>query len=589
MTNGGGAGVMAADAAAALGVDLMQPGAALTEELDRALPANWSRANPIDIIGDAPVDRYTSTLRSLLAEPGGGTVLLTHAPTAIVRSEDLARACVPLVREARGRVMSCWLGDGAVAAARRMFEEAGVADYATPEEAVQAFALLQTYRRNQETLLETPAASENPAPDAEAARGVIAQAVAQGREWLSEHEAKAVLAAYGIPVVRTVPVPASAAAAADAARDLGFPVVLKIRSPEITHKSDVGGVRLDLRDAQAVAGAAEQMLAAVRAARPDARIDGFTVQPMVHRPHARELIVGARVDATFGPVILFGQGGIAVEVTSDSAVALPPLNRSLAGELVSRTRVSRLLAAYRDQPPVKQQALQDTLLAVSQMLADQPQLAELDINPLWADDEGVLAPDARIRVSALPVGGEQRFAIRPYPAEWAQALRWQDRDITVRPIRPEDEPQHRRFIEQLDAQDIRLRIFQTRRELPHSELARLTQIDYEREMAFIAVEAGEDGSQHTLGVARAVRDPDNVEAEFAVIVRSDMKRRGLGRLLMGRLIEYVRAQGTRRLVGLVLRENQGMLALARETGFVVEAEPGAWARRDEAVKVVLLL
>jgi acetyltransferase len=585
VTNGGGAGVMAADAAAAAGVDLVQPADGLLQALDTLLPANWSRANPVDLIGDAPVERYTATLRTLLADPAAGTVLLAHAPTAIVRSEDIARACLPLVRapEARGRVMSCWLGDGAVAAARRMFEEAGVADYPTPEDAVQAFAMLQTYRRNQEALLQTPAASENPVPDLAAARALMERAAAEGRAWLNEDEAKALLAAYGVPVVPTLAVAATADAAVAAARGIGFPVVLKIRSPQVTHKSDVGGVRLDLQNADEVAAAATAMLAAVQAARPDAHVDGFTVQPMVRRPHARELIVGAHVDNTFGPVLLFGQGGIAVELAADRAVALPPLNRSLACELVSRTRVSRLLGAHRDQPAVKAEAVQDTLLAVSQMLADLPQLAELDINPLWADEQGVLAADARVRVAAQPVGGAERFAIRPYPDPWVRTLAWEGRDITLRPVRPEDEPQHRRFIERLDPRDIRLRIFGSRRTLPHSELARLVQIDYEREMAFVAVEDGDDGAQ-TLGVARALRDPDNVEAEFALIVRSDLQRRGLGRLLMQQLLAWQRAQGTQRLAGLVLRENAGMLALARELGFTIGPED-----EDGVVRVVLPL
>jgi acetyltransferase len=321
------------------------------------------------------------------------------------------------------------------------------------------------------------------------------------------------------------------------------------------------------------------MLQRVQRSRPEARITGFTVQSMVHRSGAYELIVGASVDAVFGPVILCGEGGTAVEVTADSAVALPPLNRSLARELVSRTRISRRLAGYRDRPPVKADALHDVLIAVSQMLADLPHLAELDINPLWVDEKGVLALDARIRVSAAPVAGAERFSIRPYPAQWAKTLAWEGRPITVRPIRPEDEGQHRRFIEALSPEDLRMRVFYTRRELPHSELARLTQIDYDREMAFIAEVPGATGPQ-TLGVARAVSDPDNIEAEFAVIVRSDLKAHGLGTLLMATLEDYLRQRGTKRLFGQVLRENAAMLQLARSEGFTVEeareSDPDIW-------------
>ncbi|CAN7759162.1 GNAT family N-acetyltransferase [Variovorax sp. LjRoot84] len=571
MTNGGGAGVMAADAAARSGITLAEPNEALLERLNAVLPANWSHANPIDIIGDAPIERYTDTLSALLADESAGAVLFVHAPTAIVRSDDIARACLPLLRTTGPRVMSAWLGDAAVAQARQLFEQAGIPDYPTPEEAVRAFAMLQTYRRNQDTLIEAPSASENPVPDVASAYRRLDAVLAEGREWLGEQEAKAVLKAYGVPVVPTLAVPASAEAIFSAAREVGYPVALKIVSRDISHKSDVGGVRLDLRDQASLDHAVSEMLQAVRTARPDARIDGFTVQPMVRRPHAQEVIVGASIDSVFGPVILCGQGGTAVEVTADSAVALPPLNRSLARELVSRTRVSRLLAGYRDHPPARMDALYDVLIAVSQMLADLPQLAELDINPLYVDESGAVALDARIRVAARPVAGAERFAILPYPSQWVRTLTWNGREITLRPIRPEDEAQHRRFLEQLDPEDIRMRIFQTRRELPRSELARLTQIDYDREMAFIAEGSDAQGAPETLGVARTVSDPDRVEAEFAIIVRSDLKGAGLGKLLFAQMIEHARSREIGRLVGIILRENTRMLNLARAMGF--EADP----------------
>ena len=576
MTNGGGAGVMAADAAAREGVTLADPSTNLLARLDAVLPANWSHVNPIDIIGDAPVERYAQTLSALLADESAGAVLFMHAPTAIVRSEDIARACLPLVRSHASRVMSTWLGDNAVAQARKLFEDAGVADYATPEEAVHAFAMLQTYRRNQETLMETPSASRNAAPDGASVRATLAAAMAEGREWLGEQEAKTLLQAYGIETVPTLAVAATAEAAVEAARGLGYPVALKILSRDITHKSDVGGVRLGLSDEAALGKAACEMLDTVRTARPLARIDGFTVQRTVHRPHAQEVIVGASIDSVFGPVILCGQGGTAVEVVGDTAIALPPLNRALAHELVSRTRVARLLAGFRDHPPARLDALYDVLIAVSQMLADLPQLAELDINPLWVDEDGALALDARVRLSPTPVGGAERFAILPYPAQWVRAQTWNGRAIVVRPIRPEDEAQHRRFLESLDAEDVRMRFFTTRKGLPRSELARLTQIDYDREMAFIAEATDAQGGAETLGVARTVSDPDNVEAEFAIVVRSDLKGRGLGTMLFECLIEHARRRGIERLVGLVLRENTRMLKLSAAMGFKADpAEPPA--------------
>jgi acetyltransferase len=582
MTNGGGAGVMAADEAERIGVPLSDPTPALIERLNHVLPANWSHANPVDIIGDAPVQRYTETLQALLADPASGALLFVHAPTAIVRSDDIARACAPIVRDAARRVMACWLGDAAVADARRIFGEAGVADYATPEEAVRAFAMLATYRRNQALLLEAPTASENGPPDRAAAQTYIARALEDGRELLDEFEAKGVLKAYGIPIVPTVAVEPTAESCVNAAREIGFPVAIKILSPDITHKSDVGGVHLEIDDEAALRRAADEMLARVRERRPDARLNGFTVQSMVRRPMAQELIVGASIDSVFGPIVLFGQGGTAVEVIGDRAIALPPLNRALARELVARTRIAKLLAGFRDHPPAKMDAILDVLVALSQMLADLPELVELDINPLWADHQGVIALDARVRVSAKPVAGAQRFAILPYPAELAERLPWEGRTLLVRPIRPEDEAQHRAFIERLDPEDIRMRVFSSRRELPRTELARLVQIDYEREMAFIALDKSPDGQDETVGVVRAIADPDNVEAEFAIIVRSDMKAHGLGFLLMQKIIRYQAARGTQRMVGEILRENHAMRDLARDCGFVADSAHSG----SEIVRVV---
>jgi acetyltransferase len=292
---------------------------------------------------------------------------------------------------------------------------------------------------------------------------------------------------------------------------------------------------------------------------------------MSERPLAEELIVGGSIDAVFGPVVLFGQGGVAVEVVEDRAIALPPLNQVLARELVSRTRVSKLLAGYRDRPPAQLDAIVDVLVAVSCMLADLPELVELDINPLLADATGVIALDARVRIDRAQRGGASRFAICPYPQQLVETIDWHGERITVRPIRPEDERQHRQFIEQLSPEDVRMRVFTTRRELPRSELARLTQIDYAREMAFIAERHTANGDMETIGTVRAIADPDNVEAEFAIVVRSDLKGRGLGRLLLDKIERYARAQGTERLSGVVLRENAAMLDLARHSGFTIDA------------------
>ncbi len=586
VTNGGGAGVMAADAAAAAGVVL----APLVDEtraaLDAGLPPNWSHANPVDIIGDAPVERYVHTLKTLLARPDSGTLLFMQAPTAIVPSTDIARALAPLAQAAPGRLLGCWLGDAAVREARATFHAAGIPCYDMPEEAVRAFSLLVTYRRNQEELTQTPAEVQAPDADMAAVRRIVDAVLASGRELLSEPEAKDLLAACGLPVVGTRTVAPDAQAAVQAAREIGHPVVLKILSPQISHKSDVGGVALDLQDDAAVQEAAAAMLARVARLRPQATVAGFTVQAMVRRPLALELILGASIDPLFGPVLLFGAGGTAVEVVADRAIALPPLNGPLARALINRTRVARLLQGWRDVPAADTDAVAAALVALSELLAAEARIAEIDINPLLADAEGVIALDARIRVRAAAPGGAANFAIRPYPSHLAQTFDWQGRSLTLRPVRPEDEAQHLVFLTQLDPEDVRMRVFYSRRSIEHSELARLTQIDYEREMAFIATVPAAGGSgEETLGVARAITDPDNQDAEFAIIVRSDLKGGGLGRRLMQCLIDYCRSRGTKRLVGTVLIENQRMRQLASELGFVVEPRVAG----DNSVQVQLAL
>lgn len=420
----------------------------------------------------------------------------------------------------------------------------------------------------------------------ERAQAVIDRALAEGRELLDDEEAMALLKAYGVEVVATRRVAPDVGAVLAAAQSIGYPVVLKIASRDIVHKSDVGGVVLGLHDPQELEAAVAALLGRVRARAPQARIDALTVQAMVRRPHAQELIVGASIDPLFGPVLLFGAGGTAVEVLADRAVALPPLNRALAADLVRRTRVARLLAGYRDHPPARLEAVYDTLIAVARLVAELPALAELDLNPVLADADGALAVDVRVRISAARPGGREHFAIRPYPSAWVQTVVWRGRKLVVRPIRPEDEAAHSAFIQSLDPTDRRMRFFSTRRSaFAHVELARMTQIDYAREMAFIASTDPDPAKAQTLGVVRAITDPDNQAAEYAIVIRSELKGSGLGRLLMLRIIDYVRSRGTRRIVGEVLRENRGMLKLLAQLGFRAVRDPDD----DELMRVTLEL
>ncbi len=572
VTNGGGAGVLAADAAALGGARVAELSTETLARLDAFLPPAWSHGNPVDLIGDAPVERYVETLKVVTTCGDGDAVLFMHAPSAIVPADAIAAACVPVAQQAPRPVLSCWLGAQAVEGAWRTFTEAGIASYHTPEEAVRAFVQSVTYRRNQVQLMEAPPSRDDAhAPDLDAARALLRAALDAKRELLTEPEAKQLLSAYGIAVVdaRVVESADAAVAAADA---IGYPVALKILSPDIAHKTDVGGVALDIGSADELRAEAATMTRRVRRLRPQARLAGFTVQQMVQKPRAHELIAGVATDPMFGPIILFGHGGTAVEIVADRAVALPPLNEALAKEAVARTRIARLLAGYRDRPAADLAAIYRVLVQVSQMVIDLPELAELDINPLLADENGVIALDARVRVQPAKAG-EARLAIRPYPRELEETVPWHGKALLLRPIRPDDEARHLAFLQQLDPEDIRMRIFAVRRSIERTELARLTQIDYEREMAFIAVAPGADGAPETLGAVRAVTDPDNTRAEFGIIVRSDLKRHGLGHLMLDKMIRYCRGRGTRELVGDVLAGNADMLQLARSHGFEITPAP----------------
>jgi acetyltransferase len=584
LTNGGGPAVMATDDLVCCGGTLATLSDATLAQLDTVLPRGWARGNPVDLGGDAPVERYNAVLEALLKAPEADAVLLLHAITALVPSAGIAHALVPLARGTRKNVIGCWLGGDSVSEARRTWAGGGLPSYDTPEEAVQAFLQMVHYRRNQRLLMEVPAATPPGRPaERDAARAIVELAVREQRAVLGEPEAKALLAAYGIPVVRTLRA-SSVEEALEAARQIGFPVALKILSPDVTRKSDVGGVALDLGSAAELQAAAVSMRQRLAELKPNARLSGYTVQAMARRPESVELAIGVSTDPTFGPVILFGLGGTAADVLGDTALALPPLNMVLARDLVERTRAARLLAGYRGRPPANIDAVCDVLIRVAHLVTDLAELVEIDINPLLADSAGVIALDARARVVPSSRGALDRLAIRPYPNELEETVEWQGQPLLLRPIRPEDAPAHTAFFAALTPEDVRLRMFVRMRELQPAQLARFTQIDYDREMAFIATRKGADGQDETLGVARAVADADNQQAEFAVTVRSDLKGKGLGRMLMQKLIRYCRARGTAELVGDALDENKGVLGMATKLGFKHHRDPG-----EGTVRMVLPL
>jgi acetyltransferase len=572
--NGGGTGVMAVDELRLGGGRCAQLAPETCSTLAAALPEGSATCNPLDLGVNASAQRYAQCLKTVLADPGVNAVLVVHAPTATTPSEEIAQAVIGVARElSSARILTSWVGAGAMEAARHLFAEAGLPTYDTPSSAVKAFLHVMNFHRNQEMLMQTPPSLPSEfQPDVAAARAIVERALGRGDGLMTEPDAKAALAAYGIPVVATR-IAESVEQAVAVAGEIGFPLALAVLSPDIAHRWDVGGVALHLESVDEARAAAAGMVKRIGELMPQARIAGFTLQRMVPRTNARQLFVAVTSDPLFGPVIVFGEGGRAVELLGDHAVGFPPLNLPLARELISRTRIDRLLQSHRDRPAADIDALCLALVKVSQMIVDMPEIVELDINPLFADERGVVCIDAHMRVQAL-AGRTSRLAIRPYPKGLEQAARLRDgRDILLRPIRPEDEPAHHALIARMSPEDLRLRFFSYVRELRHAQMARLTQVDYDREMAFIATAPDEHGEPETLGVVRTVTDPDNESAEFAVLVRSDLKGQGLGSMLMKKIIDYCRSRGTAEIKGLVLASNESMIGLARSLGFRIESGP----------------
>jgi acetyltransferase len=582
LTNGGGVGVLAVDRLADFGGVLAELSAATMGKLDAALPPIWSRANPVDIAGDADDKRYAAALEPLLDDDKNDAVLTMNVPTALASAVDAARSVIAVTARHRQThaakpVFAVWVGGNEAAA--QAFEAAGIPNFATENDAVGGFMHLVNFRELQDLLMATPPSMpQDFVPDTGAVRPVIAAALQDGRAWLDPVEIARVFAAYDIPIVPATPARDADEAVAAARPHLaaGRAVVLKVLSPDIVHKSEVGGVQLNLTSEDAVRGAAADILARARAAKPAARIAGVTVFPMIVRPKARELIVGVADDPTFGPVMVFGQGGTAVEIISDKALALPPLDMALAQRLIARTRVCRILKAYRNVPAADERAIALLLVKLAQLIADFPELREIDLNPVLADETGVLAVDARVSIAPVERGrrgpsGHPRFAIRPYPKEWEREIALPDgKYILARPIRPEDEALYPSFLAAVTTEDLRLRFFAPVKDFSHAFIARFTQIDYARAMAFIAIDRA---TGEMLGVVRLHANSAYDSGEYAILLRSDLKGHGLGWRLMQMMIDYARAEGLHVIEGQVLQENRTMLRMCRELGFDVATDP----------------
>ncbi|WP_031484559.1 bifunctional acetate--CoA ligase family protein/GNAT family N-acetyltransferase [Maridesulfovibrio frigidus] len=570
IANGTSAGLTAADGLIRRGGKLAQLSDETITKLDEVFDGAWGKSNPVIIGFDSPGEEYLDAVKVLIKDKGVDAVLVVNVPFAGFSGVKIAETLATGLKKIRRMVLTSWLGSGISRKSRRVFSQAGIPTYDSADQAVRAFMYMAEYQRNQELLTETPDSLPSDFfPDTTTAREIVRKALSEGREDLNDPESHRVLAAYGLPVVETK-IAISAREAVIAADELGCPVALKIRSPQISQPYDVGGVVLDLESPEKVWETAATMLTRVNRQRPDAYIEGFTVQKMGRRSRAHELFISASVDPTFGPIIHFGHGGMTREVVRDQAIAMVPLNMSLARELISRTRIFRLLSGTPTQPPIDIEDLCLTLIQVSQLFIDIPQIVNLDINPLYADDTGVLALGAKIRVAEC---GENcpELAIRPYPRELEECVVLKDnRQVTLRPIRPEDEPAHYAFLAQVSDEDMRMRFFGVvRRDFDHKDMSRFTQINYDREMAFIATAIGSSGLPETLGVVRTSTKPDNSEAEFAIVIRSDLKGSGLGSMLFHKIIRYTRERATHWLVGQTLFENKAMQGLSRKFGFEI--------------------
>ncbi|HEY8334078.1 MAG TPA: bifunctional acetate--CoA ligase family protein/GNAT family N-acetyltransferase [Tardiphaga sp.] len=594
LTNGGGIGVLAIDRLVELGGIPAAIGDETRQQLDAILPPTWSGSNPIDIVGDADAARYAATLELLLADKSNDAVLVMNVQTAIAPAGDIAAAVTGVIDAHRRKrdvipkpVLAVWVGaDQSIIQA---LSAAGIPNYATEDDAVRGFMHLVHHREVVTALAEVPPSLPGDfVPDVKRARAIVDRAIAEGRDWLDPIEVKELFDAYQIPMVATGAAANADEAAAQASVHFakGLTVVLKILSKDIPHKSDVGGVILNLTSADAVRIAVNELFTRAKTKRPDAHIDGVIVQPMMVRAKARELILGIANDPTFGSIVVFGRGGTAVEVINDKALALPPLDLNLARDLVARTRVSRILAGYRDVPPVKPGEVERTLVKVAQLAADLPQVSELDINPLLADENGVIAVDARVAVRPVVQKkfagpGNGNFAVRPYPSTWQRHFALKDGlNVFARPIRPEDEPQIHEMLRYVTLGDLRLRFFAPMKEFTHEFIARLTQLDYARAIAFVAFN---EANGEMIGVVRLHSDSIYDSGEYAILLRSDLKGRGLGWALMQLMIDYARAEGLKTVAGQVLADNTVMLNMCRDLGFTIKPD-----REDHSIYHVTL-
>lgn len=578
VTNGGGPGVLAADHAADLGLKMVNLSQQTLDKLNKVLPDTWSHGNPLDIIGDASAERYRDTIDICLGDPDIDGVVVILTPQAMTHPEEVANAVIELSKKHSKPILTSWMGGTQVASSRKKFNEADIPSYPTPETTVDAYHFLTAYESNQKLLMQTPAKSSRSLKqeaNVDAARLIIESALGRKHKTLTEPESIALLNAFHIPTVSNG-IAHSADEALILATGMGFPVAMKIYSADISHKTDVEGVRLNIGTAHDVRQTFNDLTERVQKALPDANIEGVIIEQMYSTPNAREVMIGIINDDVFGPVISFGSGGTSVEILNDNAVALPPLNRSLAKDLIDRTKAKKMLGKFRNLPPVDMDALIDVLLRVSSMACELPWIQEMDINPLIIDENGAMAVDASIKVDYAVFSNNRyhHMAIHPYPYHLIRHIQLPDgSNITIRPIRPEDAEIETEFVNSLSDEAKYFRFMHGLHQLTQTMLVRFTQIDYYQEMALIAVTNDESEAEIELGVARYIINPDKTSCEFALVVSDQRQNQGLGHRLMQELMDVARNRGLESMEGEVLSQNTKMLALMKSLKFDITSDP----------------
>lgn len=589
VTNAGGPGVLATDALMNWGGELAELAPATMDLLNQVLPAHWSHNNPIDIIGDAGPDRFEKAVDIVSGDPGVDGLLVIMTPQGMTNPALIAEKLSRFAKLDHKPILASWMGGAEAAQGEHILNRAGIPTFPFPDTAVRAFHYMWKYSYTLRGLYETPALTSMEDVDPQAAAAVIESARAGGRTILTEFESKQVLRVYGIPVVETR-LAATEDEAVSAAQAIGFPVVLKLNSLTITHKTDVGGVKLNLASESAVRDAFRAIQSAVTEKAGAQHFGGVSVQPMV-LAEGYELILGSSIDSQFGPVLLFGTGGQLVEVFHDRALALPPLNTTLARRFIEQTNIFKALQGVRGRKPVDIAALEELLVKFSRLVTDQRWIKEIDINPLLASPERLIALDARVVVYGNDTSYEQlpRLAIRPYPIAFEKLLTLADgAEIKIRPIRPEDEPLLVEFHHTLSERSVYLRYFhwmKVEQRTEHERLTRMCFIDYDRQMAFVAEhEDPRTGDREIVSVGRLVKSHSAQEAELAVIVSDRFQRRGVGSAIVRQLVEFARAEKLQRITASILFENQPMQKVFQRTGFALKQ-----GRDSESVEAELIL